>query len=99
MLPIIIKISLALQWPMGNAIPIDRNIWEGEGRLDENDNLSLCTPFSELEIKEALLQMEHNKAAGPDCIPVEFYQSCWGIVKHDTIEIMFDDFYHGRLDM
>ena len=42
--------------------------------------------------------MEKNKAAGPDGIPIEFFQTCWEIVKKDIIE-MFDDFHKGKLDV
>ena len=42
--------------------------------------------------------MEKNKAAGPDGIPIEFFQTCWEIVKKDIIE-MFDDFHKGNLDV
>jgi hypothetical protein len=38
--------------------------------------------------------MGKNKAAGPDGMPIEFYQSCWEIVKED-IMAMFNDFYLG----
>jgi hypothetical protein len=38
--------------------------------------------------------MEKNKAAGPDSIPIEFYQSCWDIIKHDII-VLFEDFHQG----
>ena len=48
-------------------------MWEGETKVSESDNEHLCRPFSEEEIKFALFQMEHNKAAGPDNIPIEFY--------------------------
>jgi hypothetical protein len=57
----------------------------------------LTQPFSKTEIKEALFQMEKNKAIGPDKIPIEFYQHCWEIIKEDIIE-MFGDFYAGRLE-
>ena len=40
--------------------------------------------------------MEKNKAAGPDKIPIEFYQACWDIVKNDIMEI-FADFHSGEL--
>ena len=39
-----------------------------------------------------------NKTAGPDSIPVEFYQSCWDIVKHDIMEI-FHEFHQGSMDL
>lgn len=42
--------------------------------------------------------MEHNKVAGPDKIPIEFYQSCWDIIKDDILEL-FNDFYNGNLDV
>ena len=28
-----------------------------------------------------------NKAAGPDRIPIEFYQGCWDIIKGDIIQL------------
>ena len=58
----------------------------------------LTKPFSETEIKAALFQMERNKAAGPDKIPIEFYQHCWDIIKEDILEL-FRDFHEGRLDV
>jgi hypothetical protein len=42
--------------------------------------------------------MGKNKAAGPDGMPIEFYQSCWEIVKED-IMAMFNDFYLGTLEL
>jgi len=42
--------------------------------------------------------MERNKVAGPDKIPIEFYQSCWDIVKTDILEL-FDDFHKCGFDM
>lgn len=66
--------------------------------MSVEDNLMLCEPFSETEIKNTLFQMEKNKTAGPDKIPIEFYQACWGIVKDDIIQL-FDDFHAGRVDI
>jgi len=42
--------------------------------------------------------MEKNKAAGPDKIPVEFYQSCWNIIKADILDL-FNDFHNRKLDV
>jgi len=42
--------------------------------------------------------MEKNKVAGPDSIPIEFYQSCWDIVKNDIMNI-FHEFHSGVLDV
>jgi hypothetical protein len=42
--------------------------------------------------------MEHNKAARPDAIPIEFFQKCWVIGKKDILE-MFNELYEGKLDV
>jgi len=40
----------------------------------------------------------YNKAAGPDKIPIEFFQSCWEIVRLDIIQL-YDDFYNHKVDV
>jgi hypothetical protein len=42
--------------------------------------------------------MEHNKAPGPDGFPMEFYQSCWDIIKGDLAEL-FVELHVGQLDL
>jgi hypothetical protein len=42
------------------------------------------TEFTEKEVKEAIFQIEHNKALGPDVFPVEFYQVFWELIKADS---------------
>ena len=37
------------------------------------------------------MTMEINTAPGPDCLPIEFYQVCWEIVKNDIMK-MFEDY-------
>jgi hypothetical protein len=39
-----------------------------------------------------------NKAAGPDGLPIEFFQVCWDIIKVDMMDLFYD-FYLGRLDV
>lgn len=60
----------------GNAFDLDDSIWSSMDKVSELENQVLIKPFEEDEIKNALFQMEKNKAAGPDGIPIEFYQSC-----------------------
>jgi hypothetical protein len=79
-------------------IHIDPNVWVEVEKVTDFDNSLLCSPFSENEIKYALFSMERNKAAGPDKIPIEFYQTCWEIVKGDII-LLFSDFYEGKVDI
>jgi hypothetical protein len=60
--------------------------------------MALNESFSESEIKNALDCMVRNKAPGPDGIPVEFYQSCWNIVKYDIMHL-FNDWHCGNLNL
>ena len=45
---------------------MDPDLWDENELVREYENEILTQPFSEEEIKEALFQMEKNKAAGPD---------------------------------
>jgi exonuclease III len=63
---------------------------------EEND--VLISPFTESEVKEAVFQMEHNKAPGPDGFPAEFYQVFWGIIKNDLLPL-FNDLHREALDL
>jgi hypothetical protein len=49
-------------------------------------------------VREAVFQMEHNKALGPDGFPAEFYQVCWDIIKFDLM-VLFLDFHAGNLPL
>jgi hypothetical protein len=42
--------------------------------------------------------MEKNKAAGPDKIPIEFYQNWWDIVRLDIIQL-FNGFFNQTVDI
>ena len=54
----------------GNMFPLSNNLWHEGELLNDEDNEWLNRPFSESEIKSALFQMETNKVAGPDKIPI-----------------------------
>lgn len=82
----------------GNLFNLDPDLWKPHENITDLDNEALCKLFFEAEIKEALFQMKPNKAAGPDSIPIEFYQICWEVVKHDIIQ-MFADFYSVKLNV
>lgn len=81
-----------------HQIQIDQSLWDEIEQVSAQDNEKLCEPFSEDEIKTTLVQMEKHKAAGPDKIPIEFFQSCWDIVKYDLLQL-FDDFHKENADI
>jgi hypothetical protein len=47
-------------------------------QVSPEKNEILIADFTENEVREAIFQMEHNKAPGPDGFPAEFYQVFWG---------------------
>jgi hypothetical protein len=88
--------------PFGPAenhnIPLDPSLWTHDEKVTTEDNESLTKPFSVEEVKYALFHMECNKAAGPDKIPVEFFQTCRDIIKKDVME-MFGNLYENKLEV
>jgi len=64
--------------------------------LEEND--ILISPFTASEVREAVFQMEHNKAPGPDGFPAEFFQVFWEVIKDDLLHL-FADLHREALDL
>jgi hypothetical protein len=64
-----------------HGIHINSSMWAELDQVSEADNIMLSKPFSKEEVKTTLFQMEKNKVAGPDKIPIEFYQVCWGLSR------------------
>jgi mannosylglycoprotein endo-beta-mannosidase len=60
------------------------------------ENEMLTEMFTGAEVKEAIFQMEHNKAPGPDGFPLEFYQVFWFLIKDDLMTL-FQEFHIGTL--
>ena len=67
-------------------------------QVSDFENDYLTAEFTEKEVKDAIFQMEHNKAPGPDGFPAEFYQVFWNIIKNDLMAL-FRDFHRGYLPL
>ena len=52
----------------------------------------LESPFTEGEVQAALMEMNGDKAPGPDGFSLFFWQRCWDFVKEEIME-MFKEFY------
>jgi hypothetical protein len=66
--------------------------------LDDFDRSCLTRHFDMDEIREVVFSMKHNRAPGPDSIPVEFFQEFWDTIKTDLFKL-FQDFYAGTLNI
>jgi hypothetical protein len=54
-------------------------------QLSEEESRILMAGFTEKQVYDAIMQMEKNKAPGPDRFPAEFYQHFWGTIKSDLM--------------
>lgn len=81
---------------------LDPDCWHQNEKVTQIENEKLTEPFTEEEVKNVVLTMDKNTAPGPHHIPIEFYQSCWEIIKADIMDIFFEFFSHqmdiGRLN-
>ncbi|KAJ9687798.1 hypothetical protein PVL29_013843 [Vitis rotundifolia] len=61
-------------------------------QISHQEAENLERPFTEDEIHAALMEMNGDKAPGPDGFTLAFWQSCWEFIKEEILE-MFKEFY------
>ena len=66
--------------------------------MSQEENELLTSEFTVSEVKDAVFQMEHNKAPGPNGFPAEFYQVFWEVIKDDLMAL-FTDFHNEDLNL
>jgi hypothetical protein len=84
--------------PCGSGCTLLETVTHDIPQLSQEENEILISDFTEKEIHDAIMQMEKNKAPGPDGFPAEFYQKFWGILKDDLM-LMFKKFHSGELPL
>ena len=67
-------------------------------QVSQEENDALISEFIETEVRDAVFQMEHNKAPGPDGFLVEFYQVFCNLIKDDLMAL-FTDFHKEELNL
>jgi hypothetical protein len=72
--------------------------WTHDEKITEEENSALIREFSEEEIKKVVKNMKRNTAPGPDHIPIEFYQTCWEIIKEEVMDLV-NEFWVHELDI
>jgi hypothetical protein len=81
-----------------NTFSLDESQTDDIPQINEEENKLLTETFTEKEVREAIFQMKHNKAPGPDGFPTEFYQMFWALIKDDLMA-MFHEFHAGNLPL
>lgn len=61
-------------------------------------NETLMSPFSLVEVEEALKASKTNTAPGPDGFPVKFYKQFWPILK-EHVFLLVNAFTRGLVDI
>lgn len=77
---------------------LDTNCWSTREVVDSHENEQLTSQFSEEEIKFFVMTMEKNTNPSHGHMPVEFFQTCWNIIKED-IMTLFSNFFNHNLDI
>jgi mannosylglycoprotein endo-beta-mannosidase len=84
--------------PAPSDFSLDESRTDDIPKLSLDEKSILAADFTEKEVYEAILQMEHNKAPGPDEFPAEFYQTFWEDIKSDLMA-MFVQLQSGDLPL
>ena len=53
-------------------------------------------PFSEVEIYNAIFQLDRDKASGPDGFTIAAFQDCWDVIKDDLVRV-FAEFHNSGI--
>ena len=67
-------------------------------KVSNNDNRLLLEEPSEREIKNALFDINPDKAPGPDGMTSKFFQKFWREMRQDIIKLVRDFFVTGSFD-
>jgi len=65
--------------------------------VTDADNAELIKPIHDLEIKEAIFQMDKYKAPGSDGFGAAFFQDYWHIINKDVCHAIKTFFREGKL--
>jgi hypothetical protein len=84
--------------PDRGRLSLNESSVEDIPQVTGEESKRLIEVFSEKEVRDAIFQMKHNKAPGPDRFPAEFYQVFWSLIKDDLMAL-FRDFHRGYLPL
>lgn len=71
-------------------IRLDPAFWSDQENLTSAEVEALEKPFSEEEIKNAIMESYSCGAPGPDGLSFLFYQTFWHVIKHDFMALVRD---------
>ncbi|GKC85611.1 RNA-directed DNA polymerase, eukaryota, reverse transcriptase zinc-binding domain protein [Tanacetum coccineum] len=66
-------------------------------KLSREEEIMMCRGISEVEVKNAMFEIEDSKAPGPGGFTARFYKSTWSIVGKDICKAIQEFFITGKL--
>lgn len=84
--------------PDNSDISLDSSLIQDIPQVSDDENIFLTSMFLDNGIRDAIFQMEHNKAPEPDGFLAEFYQVFWNVIKGDLLPL-FAQLHEGSLPL
>ncbi|GKE97366.1 RNA-directed DNA polymerase, eukaryota, reverse transcriptase zinc-binding domain protein [Tanacetum coccineum] len=66
-------------------------------KISSEEAIRMVRSISEVEIKNAMFEIEDSKAPGPDGYTASFYKSAWSVIGKDICQAMREFFLNGKL--
>ncbi|GKG08725.1 hypothetical protein Tco_0334557 [Tanacetum coccineum] len=64
-------------------MPKDKIVFPNKLSIEET--VKMCKDVSEVEVKNAMFDIEDSKAPGPDGYTARFYKSAWSVIGKDIL--------------
>ncbi|RVW26228.1 Transposon TX1 uncharacterized 149 kDa protein [Vitis vinifera] len=79
--------------PLGESWRVEGIDWSP---ISEESASRLDSPFSEVEIFNAIFRLDRDKASRPDGFTIAVFQDCWDVIKDDLVRV-FAEFHNSGL--
>ncbi|GJT68149.1 RNA-directed DNA polymerase, eukaryota, reverse transcriptase zinc-binding domain protein [Tanacetum coccineum] len=66
-------------------------------KISSEEAIRMVRSISEVEIKNAMFEIEDSKAPGPDGYTASFYKSAWSVIGKDICQAVREFFLNGKL--
>ncbi|GJS30237.1 hypothetical protein Tco_0490857, partial [Tanacetum coccineum] len=83
---------------LGKSVPvknIDENIFIN--KINEEDAARMIKDVTSEEAKNAIFDIDSNKASGPDGFSSEFFKKAWGVIGNDVCLAVKEFFNSGKI--
>ncbi|XP_011079174.1 uncharacterized protein LOC105162752 [Sesamum indicum] len=80
-----------------HTIPVDDGVFDCGPKLSSELIDELCREVTAVEVKDAIFNINDNKAPGPDGYSSYFFKKAWNVVGNQVCRAVLDFFQNGRM--